>query len=77
MEGIDVSQWQGYIDFEAVERAGIRLVYIKASEGGSLVDPFFYRNYANAKNAGLSVGFYHYEGAGRGLRAPEPAILSL
>lgn len=60
MEGIDVSQWQGYIDFEAVERAGVRLVYIKASEGGSLVDPFFYRNYANAKNAGLSVGFYHY-----------------
>ena len=60
MEGIDVSQWQGYIDFEAVERAGIELVYIKASEGSSLVDPFFYRNYANAKNAGLSVGFYHY-----------------
>lgn len=60
MNGIDVSQWQGAIDFEAVARAGIEFVYIKASEGIDLVDPFFYRNYANAKNAGLPVGFYHY-----------------
>lgn len=60
MNGIDVSQWQGYIDFEAVRGAGIELVYIKASEGMDFVDPFFYRNYANAKNAGLLVGFYHY-----------------
>lgn len=60
MDGIDVSQWQGNIDFEAVERAGIELVYIKASEGIDFVDPFFYRNYANAKNAGIPVGFYHY-----------------
>lgn len=60
MNGIDVSQWQGYIDFEAVRRAGVELVYIKASEGTDLVDPFFFRNYANASNAGLPVGFYHY-----------------
>lgn len=33
MNGIDVSQWQGHIDFEAVKRAGVELVYIKASEG--------------------------------------------
>lgn len=60
MNGIDVSQWQGYIDFEAVKRAGVELVYIKASEGTNLVDPFFFRNYANASRAGLLVGFYHY-----------------
>lgn len=60
MDGIDVSQWQGYIDFEAVARAGTELVYIKASEGIDFVDPFFHRNYANARNAGLPVGFYHY-----------------
>lgn len=60
MNGIDVSQWQGYIDFSQVRRAGIELVYIKASEGTDFVDPFFHRNYANAKNAGLMVGFYHY-----------------
>ncbi len=60
MNGIDVSQWQGYIEFEAVRRAGVELVYIKASEGTESVDPFLFRNYANARNAGLRVGFYHY-----------------
>lgn len=60
MNGIDVSQWQGYINFEAVRRAGVELVYIKASEGTDLVDPFFFRNYVNAREAGLPVGFYHY-----------------
>lgn len=59
MDGIDVSQWQGYINFERVRQAGIDLVYIKASEGIDFVDPFFYRNYVNAKRADLSVGFYH------------------
>lgn len=60
MNGIDVSQWQGYIDFSAVKNAGVEFVYIKASEGTEFVDPFFYRNYANATQAGLPVGFYHY-----------------
>lgn len=73
MNGIDVSQWQGYIDFEAVRGAGIELVYIKASEGTDFVDPFFYRNYANAKNAGLPVGFYHYLTAGDASQARQEA----
>ncbi len=60
MEGIDVSQWQGMIDFQAVEQAGTELVYIKASEGIDFVDPYFGRNYRNARAAGLPVGFYHY-----------------
>lgn len=59
-EGIDVSAWQGDIDFEQVKNAGISIVYIKSSEGFSFVDPYFEQNYTNAKNAGLSVGFYHY-----------------
>ena len=32
LEGIDVSHWEGRIDFFEVRRAGIRIVYIKASE---------------------------------------------
>lgn len=64
MNGIDVSQWQGYIDFSAVKNAGVEFVYIKASEGAEFTDPFFYRNYANAVQAGLPVGFYHYLTAG-------------
>lgn len=60
MEGIDVSQWQGNINFEAVSQDGIHLVYIKASEGIDLTDPYFSRNAKYAKDAGLLVGYYHY-----------------
>lgn len=59
-EGIDVSQWQGSIDFKQVAAAGIRIVYIRSSMGSSYVDPYFEQNYQRAKAAGLKVGFYHY-----------------
>lgn len=60
LEGIDVSHWEGRIDFFEVRRAGIRIVYIKASEGDRGVDPDFERNYREAQTAGLKIGFYHY-----------------
>ena len=59
IQGIDVSGWQGYIDYEAVEESGIKIVYIKSSEGES-ADPYFELNYKNAKDNGLKVGVYHY-----------------
>ena len=59
-EGIDVSSWQREIDFKKVKNAGIEIVYIKSSEGFTLIDPYFERNYSNAKANGLKVGFYHY-----------------
>lgn len=59
-EGIDVSGWQGNINYEQVKNNGIEIVYIKSSEGSNFVDPYFNQNYANAKANGLKVGFYHY-----------------
>ena len=59
-EGIDVSSWQKQINFTKVKKSGIEIVYIKSSEGFTLVDPYFERNYSNAKANGLKVGFYHY-----------------
>lgn len=59
-EGIDVSAYQGYIDYERVRNAGIEVVYIKSSEGTTLEDPYFRTNYDNAKANGLKVGFYHF-----------------
>ena len=59
-EGLDVSNWQGNIDYAQVKAAGIDVVYIKASEGTTYKDPYFERNYANAKANGLKVGFYHF-----------------
>lgn len=59
-EGVDVSNWQGYIDYEAVKNAGIEVVYIKASQGSNIKDAYFDLNYENAKQNGLKVGFYHF-----------------
>lgn len=59
-EGIDVSNWQGYIDYSGVVSSGIEVVYIKASQGSDIKDPYFDLNYENAKAAGLKVGFYHF-----------------
>lgn len=59
VRGIDVSEFQGDIDFEAVRESGIEAVYIRAAFGGNFVDPYFEENYVKAKDAGLRVGFYH------------------
>lgn len=58
--GIDVSEYQGYIDYARVKASGIQVVYIKASEGATIIDPYFRTNYDNAKSQGLKVGFYHF-----------------
>ena len=59
-KGIDVSDWQGYIDYNRVKNAGIEVVYIKSSQGSNWKDPYFEINYQNAKANGLKVGFYHF-----------------
>lgn len=59
-EGIDVSDWQGYIDYSQVKNSGIEVVYIKSSQGNSIKDPYFEINYENAKANNLKIGFYHF-----------------
>lgn len=59
-EGIDVSVYQGNIDFKKVKEAGIEVVYIRSSQGFSYIDSYFERNYQKAKENGLKIGFYHY-----------------
>ena len=46
-EGIDVSGWQGNIDYTQVKNSGIEIVYMKSSEGSNFVDPYFNQNYTN------------------------------
>lgn len=60
IQGIDVSNWQGYIDFEEVKNSGIEIVYIKSSQGSNIIDSYFHTNYKRAKNAGLKIGIYHF-----------------
>lgn len=59
-DGIDVSEWQGNIDFAEVKASGIDIVYIKSSEGNNYIDPYFKSNYNSAKENGLNIGFYHF-----------------
>lgn len=59
-EGIDVSEWQGYINYSEVKSSGIDIVYIKASQGTNITDPYFKTNYNNAKIYDLNVGLYHF-----------------
>ena len=57
--GIDISEFQGEIDFEEVRRSGIEAVYIRVG-AGKYTDEYFAENYERAKAAGLKIGFYHY-----------------
>lgn len=58
--GIDVSNHQGQIDWQAVNAAGYQFTFIKASEGTTFRDPFFPANWQQARAAGLYTGAYHY-----------------
>jgi len=58
--GIDVSHYQGAINWTAVRNAGIRFAFIKATEGTSYLDPRFGTNYVAAYNAGVIRGAYHF-----------------
>ena len=58
--GVDVSEWQGDIDFDAVRRSGVDIVYIRAGEGSNYTDAYLNQHYDGARAAGLKIGFYHY-----------------
>lgn len=57
--GMDISEFQGEIDFEEARRSGIEAVYIRAG-AGEYTDEYFAENYERARAAGLKTGFYHY-----------------
>lgn len=60
IHGIDVSRWQGDIDWNTVRKAGTQFAYIKATEGGDFVDPKFMENWNAARAAGVPRGAYHF-----------------
>ena len=65
LHGIDVSRHQGNISWRAVKNmqvADIRFnfVFMKATEGVTMVDPYFKRNWKSSKEMHLPRGAYHY-----------------
>lgn len=60
VHGIDISRWQGDIDWARVRTSGVSFAFIKATEGGDHNDPLFRRYWAEAAAAGIPRGAYHY-----------------
>ena len=60
VQGIDISKYQGDIDWARARKDGIRFAYLKVSEGGDRVDDRFYDNWAGAAAAGILRGAYHF-----------------
>jgi GH25 family lysozyme M1 (1,4-beta-N-acetylmuramidase) len=64
IKGIDVSHWQGTIDWDKVKAAGIKFAIIKAggSDAGFYTDSKWEANYTGAKSAGIPIGAYYFVG---------------
>lgn len=73
IKGIDVSQWQGYIDWQAVKNDGIQFAFVRAGHGGHTLDTCFQQNMVNANAAGIPVGVYFYSTAQNEAQAVQDA----
>ena len=57
--GVDVSKWQGMMDWAKCKAAGAKYAFIRATVGAGYVDPQYEPNYYGAADVGLPVGAYH------------------
>ena len=76
--GIDVSKWQGEIDWEKVKNAGVEFAIIRMGyqtdyDGDYVIDPYFVANIEGAKAVDLPVGIYFYSYAKNIEQAKEQA----
>lgn len=60
VRGVDVSSYQGDIDWDALASQNIMFAFIKATEGSSFVDKYFEYNYIQARKTNLRIGAYHF-----------------
>lgn len=58
--GLDISKWNGDIDWKAVKKANIQFVIIRAGYGTNYVDPYFKSNIENAIKYDIMVGVYWF-----------------
>jgi GH25 family lysozyme M1 (1,4-beta-N-acetylmuramidase) len=59
-EGIDVSHYQGSVNWGSVRNGGLVFGWTKATEGNTITDAYFSGNMNNGKNAGVFMGAYHF-----------------
>ena len=58
--GIDVSENNGFVDWDAVKAAGVEFAMVRSSYGRTGQDEHFQRNVNEAHRRGLECGAYHY-----------------
>jgi GH25 family lysozyme M1 (1,4-beta-N-acetylmuramidase) len=58
--GIDVSHWQGNINWNSVKNDGVEFAFAKATEGVDFIDSRYVQNMNNASAAGVLIGPYHF-----------------
>lgn len=58
--GVDVSHWQGVIDWGKARAAGVQFAFAKATEDDNYTDPRFDTNIAGMRSAGVIPGAYHF-----------------
>jgi lysozyme len=59
LQGIDISHWQGTINWTSVRASGKKFAFCKATEGIDYTDPTFATNWPAMRSAGLLRGSYH------------------
>lgn len=60
VRGVDVSEYQGQIDWQLLQKQDISFAFIKATEGSSYIDPQFANNWKDAAKTNLKIGAYHF-----------------
>ena len=60
VRGVDVSSYQGTIDWDVLASQNIQFAFIKATEGSSYIDRNFMENYTNVIRTDLRIGAYHF-----------------
>ncbi|WP_176573459.1 glycoside hydrolase family 25 protein [Nonomuraea pusilla] len=60
LHGIDVSNWQGSVDWAGHAQSGIAFAFAKATEGGDWTDTWFSRNWNGMRESWLVCGAYHF-----------------
>ncbi|WP_205504265.1 glycoside hydrolase family 25 protein [Rufibacter psychrotolerans] len=60
LHGIDVSRYQKEVNWEQVKDSNVHFAFIKATEGDFHKDPYFDRNWEQARQQGVKRGAYHF-----------------
>jgi len=73
-KGLDVSHWNGAVDWIQVVSGGYTFLFAKATEGTTLTDPTYAINRAGTQGVDMRFGAYHFArpgGTGAGLVCPD------